>query len=142
MQWKENCHFDEKCNSEKCCNDIMVTNEQCNNCLKRNDARCTDIIKMVTIWRKKWVRIGSVTIEEPGVFCSAVSINSILLQCIKHSLSISQRREGEIWKKQNCNWHIALLILHKKYSKVIFFLCDIADLKSKILCEEKIEETW
>ena len=57
---------------------------------------------------------NDMAIGEPGVFCSAVSISSILLQCIKHSLSISQRREGEIWKKQNCNWHIALLILHKK----------------------------
>ena len=63
----------------------------------------------------------NMAIEEPGVFCSAVSISSILLQFIKHSLSISQRREGEMRKKNNCNWHLALLILHKKYSKLIFF---------------------
>ena len=80
---------------------------------------------------------NDMAIGEPGVFCSAVSISSILLQCIKHSLSISQRREGEMWKKHNCNWHIALLILHKKYSKLIFFSLLNSRFELKKYCAKK-----
>ena len=72
---------------------------------------------------------NDMAIREPGVFCSAVSISSFLLQCIKHFLSMSQRREGEIWKnriaidishclfytKSTQNWFFSLLLLYSRF---------------------------